>query len=139
MLQPGTSAITGGSGASCDNFQVLCLNDCQPVACPIMLGPQCFEFFTELSRFSFIQRYERAIGGPVVLTKELHDFRWREGIGKAVLASRHLKIRDPVAQPLPHHSLITPQHRSWHARGSDELGKVLNICPTNPSRVQFPM
>src|SRR5579864_3228416 len=70
------------SSASCDNFQVLCLNDCQLVARPIMSGPQCFEFFAELSSISFIQRYERAIGGPIVLTKEPDHFSGREGVGK---------------------------------------------------------
>src|SRR5437762_13628552 len=28
-----------------------------------------------------------------------------------------------MAQPLPHHCFIAPQHRSWHPRGSDELGE----------------
>jgi hypothetical protein len=73
----------------------------------------------------------RACARSIVLTKELHHFSWREWIGEAVMASRHLKIRDPVAQPLAHHSLIAPQHRCGHARRSYELGKGFEHGPTN--------
>src|SRR5262249_20865042 len=95
----------------------------------IVCGPQLFQFFAELLRGSFIQRRERAIGRSIVLTKELHHFHRWEGIGEAVLASRHLKIRDSVAQPLAHDSFISPQHRSRHIRGSDELGEDFEHLP----------
>src|SRR4051812_260473 len=112
-------ASRGISSASCDDFQVLSLNHCQPVARPIMRRPQCFEFFAKLSGVSFIQRSEGAICGPIVLAKELHHFSRRKGISKVVLASSHFKIRHSVAQPLTHYPLITPQHWSWHSRRSD--------------------
>src|SRR5215470_440484 len=53
---PGLNLPSGGiSSASCNNFQVLCLNYGQLVSRPIMFSPQCFQFFTELSRGSLIQ------------------------------------------------------------------------------------
>lgn len=58
----------------------------------IMRGPQCLEFFPELSRGSVIQRCERPIRRPVVLTKELHHFSRREWVSDVVVAARHLKI-----------------------------------------------
>src|SRR5215472_5691705 len=75
---------TGISSASCDNFQVLSLHDCQLIARPIMHGPQCFEFFAELSRVRVIQRSERAIRRPIVLPKELHHFSGWKGVHKVV-------------------------------------------------------
>src|SRR5262249_27693323 len=105
----------GISSTNCDHFQVLCVNDCQLFTCEIMRRPQCFEFFTELSRLSLTQRSEGAIGGSIVLTKELQDFSRRERVGEVVLPSLHLEIRDAVAQPIAHYSPIAPQHRSWHA------------------------
>src|SRR5689334_17319088 len=90
-----------------------------------MRRPQSFKLAPEPPRVSFIQRRESAICRPVVLTKELHHLSGREGVRKVVEASRHLEIRDPVAQPFAHHCLITPEHWRWHPRRRDELGKGL--------------
>jgi hypothetical protein len=66
-----------------------------------------------------------AVNGKEALTKELdHLSRW-EWVGGGVEKAAHREVRSSVTQSLAHYTLVTPQHRSRHAGGGDELREGL--------------